>query len=174
MKNKRFVALFCLLLRLSFSLQAQLTIKVTSIPINTPAGASIYIAGNFNTWNASDPTKILTKSGTEYSITINPAPGALEFKFTRGSWPTVEGNAAGTYLPNRTFNYTGGTQTLNLTILSWEDLGTGTPGTAAANVQILDNAFYIPQLNRNRRIWLYLPPDYNSSSKRFFSKARNK
>ncbi len=167
MKNIRLSVMIGLLLHLLLQASAQLTIKVTAIPGNTPAGASIHVVGNFNNWAAGDPTKILVKNGTEYSITINPAPGTLEFKFTRGSWPTVEGNAAGTYLPNRTFNYTGGAQTLNLTILSWEDLGTGTPGTAAANVQILDNAFYIPQLNRNRRIWLYLPPDYNSSSKAY-------
>lgn len=167
MKNKRFFALFCLLLSLSFSLQAQLTIKVTSIPTNTPSGASIYLAGNFNNWNASDPTKILTKTGIEYSITINPAPGTLEFKFTRGAWASVEANAGGTYIPNRTFNYNGNAQTLNLTILGWEDQGSGTPSTAASNVQILDNAFYIPQLNRSRRIWLYLPPDYASSTKSY-------
>lgn len=31
------------------------------------------------------------------------------------------------------------------------------------NVHIFDEAFYMPQLQRSRRIWLYLPPDYSSS-----------
>jgi predicted alpha/beta superfamily hydrolase len=39
--------------------------------------------------------------------------------------------------------------------------------TASRNVQILDTAFFIPQLNRTRRIWLYLPALYASSKKHF-------
>ncbi|MBU6342205.1 MAG: T9SS type A sorting domain-containing protein [Bacteroidetes bacterium] len=146
---------------------AQLTIQVTATPANTPANAQIYLAGSMNNWNAADPTKILNKNGTQYSITLTLNPGAIEFKFTRGSWASVEGNANGTYLPNRSYNYTGGAKTLQLSIQSWEDLGSGNPGTAASNVQILDNAFYIPQLNRTRRIWMYLPPDYNTANKSY-------
>lgn len=145
---------------------AQLTIRVTAIPINTPAGSNIYIAGNFNTWNAGDPNAILSLNNGVYSITINPAPGQLEFKFTRGSWATVEGNMNGGFLPNRMVSYSGAPQTLDLTILSWEDVG-GTNSTAAPNVQIMDNNFYMPQLNRYRRIWLYLPPDYHTSNKNY-------
>ena len=31
------------------------------------------------------------------------------------------------------------------------------------NVYIIDKAFYMPQLQRSRRIWLYLPSEYQSS-----------
>jgi metallo-beta-lactamase class B len=75
----------------------------------------------------------------------------------------VEGNASGGSLPNRVWQYNGQPTTLDLTVLSWEDLGGGT-GTAAPNVTLLDNAFYMPQLNRTRRIWVYLPPDYATST----------
>jgi len=149
---------------------AQLTIKVTAVPVNTPANASIYIVGTFNTWNPSDATKIMTKQadGT-YSITLTPAVGPVEYKFTRGSWATVEGNASGGQLPNRTLTYSGQPMTVNVTILTWEDLGGGgsVGGTAAPNVQILSTNYPIPQLNRKRRIWLYLPPDYQTSSKKY-------
>ncbi|MFN0173558.1 MAG: alpha/beta hydrolase-fold protein [Saprospiraceae bacterium] len=147
--------------------QAQLTLNVTAVPANTPPGANIYVAGSFNTWNPGDVTKILTPlGGGQYSITFFPPIGTVEFKFTRGNWPTVEGNATGGQLPNRSTTYNGQPTTLNLTILTWEDL-VGGNGTAAPNVQILDNAFYIPQLNRNRRIWLYLPPDYQTTGKNY-------
>lgn len=33
--------------------------------------------------------------------------------------------------------------------------------TANSRVQVLDTAFYIPQLNRHRRIWVCLPRDYH-------------
>lgn len=155
---------------LNGQVQAQLTLQINAIPANTPAGASIHAVGTFNNWNPGDPTKILSPIGSgQYSITLTPPVGEVKFKFTRGSWATVEGNAAGGFLPDRIVNYNGQPTTLNLSILSWEDLGGTNPGggTAAPNVQIMDDDFYIPQLNRTRRIWLYLPPDYATSTKHY-------
>lgn len=40
-------------------------------------------------------------------------------------------------------------------------------GQLAPNVHIIDTAFFMPQLNRHRRIWLYLPPDYSLSHRRY-------
>ncbi len=151
-------------------LQAQLTLKVTAIPANTPANSSIHAAGTFNNWNPSDPnTKLTLGTNGNYTLTIMPPVGQVKFKFTRGSWPTVEGSAGGGFLPDRVFNYNGQPTTLDLTILSWEDTGGGggTGGTAAPNVQIMAQNFAIPQLNRTRRIWLYLPPDYNTTTKEY-------
>jgi predicted alpha/beta superfamily hydrolase len=160
---------YSLLAFLANPLFAQITFKVNSIPANTPAGAPIHIVGSFNNWAPGDATKILTLNNGVYSITFTPPTGTVEYKFTRGSWATVEGNANGTYLPNRTVTYSGTPITHDLSILSWEDLGAGGggSGTAAANVFLLDDDFYMPELNRNRQIWIYLPPDYNTSSKNY-------
>jgi predicted alpha/beta superfamily hydrolase len=146
---------------------SQLTIKVTAIPANTPPGSNIHVVGTFNNWNPGDATKILTPlGGGQFQIVLTPPVGQVKFKFTRGSWSTVEGNASGGFLPDRVLNYNGQPTTVNLSILSWEGQGGGS-GTAAPNVQILDNAFSIPELNRTRRIWLYLPPDYHTSTKNY-------
>lgn len=160
---------FFLLLLLAQTIWAQLSITVTSIPANTPDGAQIYIAGNFNGWNPSSAAHLLTPAGNgSYTIQLTGlSAGTVEFKFTRGSWATVEGNENGSFMPNRTFAYTGAPAGINLSILSWEDLGGAPAHTAAANVQILSNNFYMPQLNRNRRIWIYLPPDYETSGKNY-------
>jgi predicted alpha/beta superfamily hydrolase len=40
-------------------------------------------------------------------------------------------------------------------------------GTASKNVHIIDTAFYMPQLGRYRRIWLYLPESYKTSRKKY-------
>ncbi|MDX1939991.1 MAG: alpha/beta hydrolase-fold protein [Saprospiraceae bacterium] len=149
---------------------AQLTLKITTVPTNTPLSANIHLASNFNNWNPGDANAILQKqeNGT-YQITINPPSGQLEFKFTRGSWATVEGNAEGSARPNRVLQYNGQAQTVEFSILSWEDLSGQTPqgSTAAYNVNLLSQNFFMPQLNRNRRIWIYLPPDYATSGKRY-------
>ena len=39
--------------------------------------------------------------------------------------------------------------------------------SASRNVHIIDTAFFIPQLNRYRRIWIYLPPSYSKSRKKY-------
>jgi len=167
---KKLFSSICLLL---FCAQAvlfsQLTIVVTAIPGNTPPGSSIYVAGTFNNWNAGDATKILTPIGNgQFSIVLTPAVGTVKFKFTRGGWPSVEGNANGGFQPDHETTYNGQPKTVQVPILSWEDLGgSGSNSTAAPNVQIMDNDFYIPQLNRNRRIWLYLPPDYATTTKSY-------
>ena len=164
---KNFTLLLVLLL--SFFSFGQVTIRITSIPANTPAGATIYIAGDFNMWNPGSASHIMQPDGLgAWQILIPEGTGTVGFKFTRGSWPTVEGNASGGFLPDRYFTFTGSPQTINLTVLSWEDIsGSGSSSTAAANVQILNNAFFIPQLNTSRKIWLYLPPDYYTSTKTY-------
>ena len=39
--------------------------------------------------------------------------------------------------------------------------------TAAENVKIISEKFEIPQLNTTRRIWIYLPPNYKQSGKKY-------
>lgn len=150
-----------------YSLSAQLTLIVTAVPPNTPLSDSIFVAGNFNSWDAGalDYQLIKAPSG-DLQITISPNPGELKFKFTRGDWSRVEGDANGNFRPDRILNYDGNPITLELQILSWEGSSNG-PSTAADNVSVLNDQFYIPQLDRYRKIWLYLPPDYYSSNKRY-------
>ncbi len=148
------------------NLFAQLTIKVTAIPSSTPANSPIHIAGSFQGWDPADPNSILADiGGGQYQITINPPIGIVKYKFTRGSWATVEGNSSGGFLPDREFNYTGGAVTTEVAIAGWEDVSQGS--TAAPNVHLLDADFFMPQLNRNRRIMIYLPPDYGTTQKRY-------
>ncbi len=145
---------------------SQLTINVTSVPANTPQDDEIYIAGNFNGWDPGNAAYKLTDNGNgTWYITFTPDAGTLQFKFTRGSWETVEGNAQGQFIPNRTLSYGGGLQTENLTIAGWE--GNGGGSTLEENAYILSEDFEIPQLNRTRRIWLYLPPDYETTEKTY-------
>lgn len=39
--------------------------------------------------------------------------------------------------------------------------------TAAINVHILHESFWMPELDRSRRIWIYLPPDYALSNQNY-------
>ena len=101
---------------------------VSGIPTNTPHDAQIYIAGNFNNWNSEDPIYRLKKQldGTYRTLVYSELP-RLEYKFTRGTWESVEGRASGKSRPNRVFlrNKSLNNKISDIEISSWEDL-TGT------------------------------------------------
>lgn len=146
--------------------QAQITIEVTGLPAVTPPGASLHVAGTVNGWDPGSAAWKLGDPGTgTLSITFTPAVGIHQYKFTRGSWASVEGTSGGGFLPNRSFSYNGTPKTLQVSVAGWEDLG-GNPGnsTASPNVQLLEDSFYMPQLDRYRKIRVWLPPGYATSS----------
>lgn len=159
---KKIIYLFLFFSGLAFG---QVTLKITQVPVNTPQSAIIRMPSSLNNWNAAE-TPLESLGNGQYQIVIPEASGTVEFKFTRGTWATVEGNATGAFLPNRSFTFKGTPQVINLTVQSWEDLG-GSTSTAASNVSVLNAAFFMPQLNKNRKIWLYLPPDYYTTTKRY-------
>lgn len=147
---------------------AQVTLRITQLPSNTPQNATIYFASSTNNWNPGSENHTLSDDGQGAKIIVIPeGTGTVQYKFTRGSWASVEGDAAGGEIGNRSFTFTGQPQTINLTVQSWKDLGGAGTSTAASNVQILNPSFFMPQLNRSRRIWLYLPPDYFSTNKNY-------
>lgn len=147
----------------------QVTFIVNSLPSYTPPDDTIYIAGNLNSWDPGNPDFALSKNDNNNWIIVLPeeSDGTLiEFKFTRGDWGTVEKGATGEEIANRQFIYGNG-DTINVEILNWADNGGGGGSTAAGNVSIMDDAFYMPQLDHTRRIWLYLPPDYDDSNENY-------
>lgn len=154
---------FLLFYWLCLSASGQLTLIVEQTPSNTPSNADIFVAGNFNNWNPGNPSFKLRRYETIYLTDLNIAAGNIQFKFTRGSWASVEGNQNGGYIPNRNYQYSGGRDTLRLSILGWEDLGGSHPSTATPSVSIITDSFYMPEFSKYRRIWLYLPPDYHDS-----------
>jgi len=112
MKRYSWVYITWMLGLYAFAVEAQWQIILTEIPAQTPANATSYIAGNFNQWNPGNPAYQLQKDAQgRWNITLDLNPGNYQFKFTRGSWATVEGNAEGKVIANRNFTYAGGTQT---------------------------------------------------------------
>ncbi len=160
--------LFTLCLFIPVLAWSQLTIKIDYAYNLTPLADDLFLAGTFNSWSENNSAYKFTRTGFNiFEITINPAPGLLEYKITRGAWVSVESDAQGANIANRTYTYSGAPATINIQINGWEDIGGNGHTTASSNVHILDTDFPIPQLNRTRKIWIYLPPDYHTSQKEY-------
>jgi predicted alpha/beta superfamily hydrolase len=163
--------LFCigLLLVHLFSLaQYKVSFVVNKLPAYHKPSNKIYLVGNFNNWNPHDEKLQLKIINGRPGITIELSRGMHEYKFTEGSWETVESLEEGVSTQNHTLVVESDT-TINVEIQHWADHFSKKEriSTASKNVHIVDNSFYIPQLDRHRRVWIYLPDNYSSSKKKY-------
>ena len=163
---KKQLLILCFLILIALSGFSQVTFVINSLPDYTPPEDILYIAGDFQGWNPGDPNYALSKNAEDkwfIELESKPEGTLIKFKFTRGDWGKVEKGEFGEEIPDREFTYGNG-ETVGIVIYNWAD-NSGGNSTAAENVSIMDESFYIPQLNRTRKIWLYLPPDYETSTK---------
>lgn len=160
------ILIIILLIMSDFAL-SQITLKVVSLPQNTAKNSKIFMASNLNNWNPADEKfELKPDANGYYAITLPPFSGKIEYKLTQGSWDSVEGDHNGNQISNRTLLSDGSQHTENINILSWQ-----TPvlkkNTDAANVKLLSESFFIPQLKKTRRIWIYLPSNYTTTTEKF-------
>jgi predicted alpha/beta superfamily hydrolase len=129
----------------------------------------INLAGSFNSWNPDDVKYQFTKREKTWEITLeNIGKGTYQFKCTQGSWETVEDSTNGADITNRIINLQTDT-TIYITTYGWKRVEDTSPRmhTASANVHIISDSFYMPQLNRKRKIWIYLPSNYANSKEKY-------
>jgi metallo-beta-lactamase class B len=156
------------LLALVASAQHSIVIRINTLPAK-PATDTVYLAGNFNNWNPREEQYRLKKGEDgKFTISFPDVPAdTYEYKFTRGGWESVETNSDGRDIANRTLKLVSDT-VLNIEIAGWSDgKPKVVPHSMNNNVHILDTAFKIPQLERERRIWVYLPKNYFQSKTRY-------
>ena len=160
----------CAVLLISYLSGAQYKVNfvIEKLPSYQKLSDTIYLVGNFNSWNPQDQKFALKQTNSKYSITIELPKGQCEYKFTEGGWNRVESGNSGFPTENRNFFVQKDT-TINIEIEHWADHFPKKErvSTAGKNVHILSNDFFIPQLNRQRRIWIYLPASYAGSKKTF-------
>lgn len=157
-----------LALILSLQASAQFTVRLIVTMVATRPNDDIYVSGNFNGWNPKDEAyKLKPFGGSRKSIVIKDlAAGTYAFKFTRGGNDKIETTADGRDIADRVLEVNEDISK-EFTIAGWKDEYPELPKkyTASPQVRIVDTAFSIPQLNRKRKIWIYLPKGYATSSK---------
>ncbi len=128
----------------------------------------VYITGNFNNWNPKDSNYQLTASNSEnYFIEIDDSllPSTIEYKFTKGGWENVELDQYGNITLNRKAEKTSGktSDIVEKWRLNWGPF----KKEFFPIVEIISEEFYIPQLDRYRKVWALLPYDYYTSGKSY-------
>lgn len=150
-----------------YAITAQVTFMVNQLPANHDTTKPIYISGDFEGWSGGSEDYKLAKMDTGYAITLDLKPGAIAYKFTQGSWDLVEYDAQGAQRENRLYTVTEEPDTVYVKIASWTKSESIAQSTASKNVSVLSESFKIPQLDRERRVWIYLPPDYEVSNQSY-------
>jgi predicted alpha/beta superfamily hydrolase len=129
----------------------------------------VFIAGNFNGWEPSNNDYRFSKKDSSYFVELKGlASGNYKFKFTRGNWDKVECETEGSDVQNHTIDLSCDSN-VTFSIGGWrDDFPAAKKGhTASSNVQIVDTAFFMKDLDQKRRVWIYLPPGYTKSKKRY-------
>lgn len=158
---------FIILMTISSTLTAQeLTFRITKIPSDTDS-SELYLACDLNNWNPHDENFKFEKVANGFQqLTINNATKAFEYKVTMGSWESSESYPDGNPIKNRMFIPSAAQKIIDLEIAGWTKPNEK-KHTAASYVTIISENFEIPQLNTARKIWLYLPPDYHQTRKKY-------
>lgn len=162
---------FSLLMVFTAPCRAQ-TLNITvefylNVPTDTPPDAVVYLSGNLNLTGAWKPNGVKmekTDDGRFYLKLDLPEKQTLQYKFTLGSWETVEKNPAGADISNRRL-LLDEDKAVNLTVNRW---GAGTPGenignSLTGNFKYHEN-FPSKILTSNRTIIVYLPPGYDDKT----------
>ncbi len=134
--------------------------------------STFYLASNLNGWNPSHKEYQFKKiDGSFYLIISLPSTDIISFKITRGSWETVECSSTGGELPNRIINRNSikNDTIIDIIINHWKDEFASIPklSTASKNVKIISNEFLLGKLGKTRRVWIYLPSNYNKTNKKY-------
>ena len=169
MRSKILIFVFLLCNHLLSFGQIKVTFLVNKIPTVKETDTHLFIAGDFNNWDPSHAAfEVQKQNDGTWQLSKSLPKGTYNYKITRGSWQKVECTADGKSIDNRSFRLTNDT-TIRLDIAGWQDNFKleEKKHTASANVHIVTENFDMPQLGRQRKIWIYLPADYKSSRKKY-------
>jgi predicted alpha/beta superfamily hydrolase len=141
---------------------------VVFVPADTPADASVFLAGSLPSVGSFRPdgVKLTRRDDGAFVGELDLQRGdRLEFKITRGSWQAVEKNADGGERPNRVLTVGRTTREFKLTVERWANGEPNGPPQQGAVVGTLKlHEIESKSLDQSRTIRVWLPPGYDENS----------
>ncbi len=149
----------------------------------------IYIGTNHGNWHPGNPEFLMSpRSDGKWQIILDQPtqPGRMQFKFTRGTWETVEVDAKGEQIQNRVLptidasKYADGSRPIiEFTVAKWDDqkpgavLQRGVEDTTlpldvtgtAKRLQLVGGAGRASAIVRDAIVWL--PPGYDETDRSY-------
>ncbi len=128
----------------------------------------VYITGNFNNWDPRDTDyemKPMEDGSYFLEITDDILPGKLEYKFTKGGWENVEIDRYGNITPNRKIGK--GAQETKDHVEKWRINWGPFKKEFFPEIELISEKFYIPQLDKTRKVWALLPYNYHKTDKSY-------
>lgn len=129
-------------------------------------GEDCYLTGSFNDW-AMPGYRLgqIPPVGQTLSITMDDMPMQhLDVKLTRGQWETCQAYGDGEIADSISIDVSE-KQLIRFQVKHWRD--EFPKSTASPQVHLLADRFYLPHLDRHRRLWIYLPKEYDAHEKRY-------
>ncbi len=101
--------------------------SAVTVPASTPAGRTVYVAGDLQGWSPGATPMAQSGDGT-WSITLPlPEGSQIQYKYTLGTWSNVEKDSACAEIDNRTATIacgSSGAMTLDDVVPSWRNVST--------------------------------------------------
>ena len=129
----------------------------------------VFISGNFCDWLPDlDAFRMKPTGPGQYVYEFSPEmalPETVDYKYTRGGWDHVELDASGEGVINRTL--TPSTHLKQEYVPHWRWFGMPFNPELLPRIELVGDAFKVPQLERTRRVHVLLPHDYAYTDKRY-------
>jgi len=129
----------------------------------------VYIVGNFNNWELNNPKYRMAKiEDGHYDYTFDNTkelPDQLEYKYTRGDWNNEEADNYGCKSQNRLIFKS--QELITDFVPRWFTGGKSYNPQFLPTIEVVNEAFEIPQLNKTRRVRILLPHDYQDTTRRY-------
>jgi len=139
-------------------------------PANTPKDQVLYLSGSVPALGNWDAAGVQLRPGNDgrHHAQVELLSGLdYSFKVTRGTWGTVEADANGKDVADRTFK-AGVDQRVDVTVANWIDGGKAVPGRVTALQSVrMHPKFHSDILKNERTLAVYLPAGYDASKDRY-------
>jgi predicted alpha/beta superfamily hydrolase len=147
--------------------QPQPTQQALTVELTTPVDDNrpVYIVGNFNNWCVDEQRFKLRRLAQGKFIFTFPTdiqlPKRIEYKYVRGGWENQELDDFGNGTNNRVLTVNNGY--FADFVPRWSNYGLTFNPSFLPKIKVINEAFYIPQLKKNRKVSILLPFDYDKN-----------
>lgn len=137
------------------------------IELTTPVADNrpVFIVGSFNDWRIDEEKYRLTKiSATQFFYKFSTEQlqtDRIEYKFIRGGWENQELDEFSNPIHNRVLDKN--QRVIRIEVPRWKNYGLAYNPKYLPKIEVVDKEFYIPQLNKYRRVAAIVPHDYHKT-----------